>query len=150
MRKTIVIVLILLTVILFACEKEPEARNTVFNFVKELYSEREIDLEKYLDLNELVFENDSNVYIYDSSLNISGNLANFTELFKPDGGVRRLWTSRSIVVGSAVYSKDSIQMGDTAYVEITFMDKKTGKYTYNRMGLRKIDGGWVIFAFKLL
>lgn len=150
MRKTIVIVLLLLSVFLFACEKGPEARNTVLNFVRELYSDHDIDLEKYLDLNELVFENDSSVYLYDSTMSISQNIDSFSELFATDGKTRSLWTKRSIVVGNAIYSGDSLGIGDTAYVEITFMEKKTGKYSYNRMGLRKTDGGWVIFAFKLL
>jgi hypothetical protein len=144
MRKTIAIVLLLLSVILFACEKEPEARGVVLNFVRELYSEREIDLKKYLDLNELIFENDSNVYIYDSTVSISENIDRFSELFERDGKVRRLWTGKQVVIGKAEV------LGDTAYVEVTFMDKNKGMYIYNRMGLRKTDGGWVIFAFKLL
>lgn len=150
MRKSILIVLITSAAMLFACDKEPQARNAVLEFVKELYSEGEIDLDKYLDLDELVLENDPNVYIYDSTLSISENIDRYSDLFTPEGRIRRLWTSKSIVVGNAVYSGDSISVGDTAYVEVTFMDKKTGKYSYNRMGLRNSDGGWIIFAFKLL
>ena len=144
MRKMIVIVLLLLSAILFACEKEPEARNTVLNFVRELYSDRDIDLEKYLDLNELVFENDSNVYIYDSTASVSENINRLSELFGREGKIRQLWTSKQVVIGKAEVLRD------TAYVEVTFMDKNKGLYMYNRMGLRKIDGGWVIFAFRLL
>jgi len=145
MKKTALLIMLFLFLAAFgACEKEPEARSTVFAFIKKLYSDREIKLDEYCDLDELVRQSDSSVYVYNSTISISENIDRFARLFEPEGKIRRLWTSKRIVVGEAEVLRD------TAYVEVTFIDDDSGLYSYNRMGLKRTDEGWLIFAFKLL
>jgi len=143
-KRILISFLFFLLISFVSCEKEPDARDSVLGFVKELRTSNEIDLEKYLIVNEVVRENAPNVYIYDSSLSISENIAIFSGMFAPEGKLRQLWTSKQIVVG------ESEVLGDTAYVEVSFIDRSTNKQYYNKMGLRRTDTGWIIFAFKLL
>ncbi|HDS01496.1 MAG TPA: hypothetical protein ENO22_07525 [candidate division Zixibacteria bacterium] len=145
-RALLIIAAAILALAIAACEKEPEARarSTVLDFVKELRSEGTIELDNYLILNELVRENAENVYTYNDSLSVSENIEQFRELFEPNGRVRRLWTQKQIIVG------ESEVLGDTAYVEVSFIDREERRQFYNKMGLKRTDEGWKIFAFKLL
>ncbi|MBD3218360.1 MAG: hypothetical protein GF310_08790 [candidate division Zixibacteria bacterium] len=129
-----------------ACEQQPseQARARVLDFVKAIGSEGSIDLDQYLAINELVRENAESVYIYNDSLSISKNIDKYMELFEPNGKVRRLWTQKQIIVG------DSEVRGDTAYVEVSFVDREDNTHFYNKMGLKRTQDGWRIFAFKLL
>jgi len=143
MKKKYFISLFLL-VLVWACEKGPEPRDTVMGFVSALQSDEDIDFHSYLDLNELVYENADNLYVYDSAISLQENLKQYTDLFEPQGKIRKLWTSKQIVIG------ESEMAGDTALVEVSFIDRATRKQYYNKMGLRKTDSGWLIFAFKIL
>ncbi|NIP44597.1 MAG: hypothetical protein GWO41_04910 [candidate division Zixibacteria bacterium] len=129
-----------------ACEQEPaeRARSAVLDFVKALRSEGSIELDNYLILSEVVRENAENVYAYNDSLSVSQNIEQFRKLFEPNGRVRRLWTEKQIIVGG------SEVLGDTAYVEVSFIDREERRQFYNKMGLKRTDEGWKIFAFKLL
>jgi hypothetical protein len=138
------IVLIIPLILLSSCEKEPEARSSVLEFVQALRIDKDFSLDKYLDIDELVRENSANVYLYDSTKSISENKEDFEELFQREGKIRKLWTSKQIVIG------ESVERGDTALVEVSFIDRQTKKQYYNKMGLKKTDSGWKIFAFKLL
>ena len=142
--KKIYLIAFLAVTLICACEKGPEPRDTVLNFVRALQTEDEIDFHQYLDLNELVHENADNLYVYDSTLSLQENLKKFTDLFGLEGKIRRLWTSKQIVIG------ESEMAGDTALVEVSFIDRDTRKQFYNKMGLRKTESGWLIFAFKIL
>lgn len=144
MKRNFSIAVLLLLVAVLACEKGPEPRDTVLNFVRALQSPDEFDYHQYLDLNELVHENADNLYVYDSTLSLQENLKKFTDLFAPEGKIRRLWTSKQIVIG------ESEVAGDTALVEVSFIDRDTRKQFYNKIGLRKTESGWLIFAFKIL
>jgi hypothetical protein len=147
MRKALTVISAVLLLITFtSCEQKPsdQARAKVLDFVKALGSDGSIDLDQYLSINDLVRENAENVYIYNDSLSISKNIENYRALFEPNGKVRRIWTQRQIVVGGGEVK------GDTALVEISFIDKETGLWSHNKMGLKLTDEGWRIFAFKLL
>lgn len=142
--KKIYFTALFLFLLAWACEKGPEPRDTVLGFVRALQSDEEIDFHSFLDLNELVYENADNLYVYDSTMSLQENLKQYTGLFGPQGKIRKLWTGKQIVVG------ESEMAGDTALVEVSFIDRDTRKQYYNKMGLRKTDSGWLIFAFKIL
>ena len=60
------------------------------------------------------------------------------------GNLNQLWLKNQIVVGKTE------KKGDTALVEISFIDPNTGTQYYNKMALYRKDKGWKIFAFKVL
>ncbi len=61
-----------------------------------------------------------------------------------DGLTKLTWFKFQRVVG------DEEILGDTAYVDVSFVDKDTGKQTFNKFGVRKIGQRWRIFSFRTL
>jgi hypothetical protein len=70
-----------------------------------------------------------------------------TEIFDDltnDGLTKLTWFKFQRVVG------DEEVVGDTAYVDVSFVDRDTGKQTFNKFGVRKIGQRWRIFSFRTL
>lgn len=59
-----------------------------------------------------------------------------------EGETKRVWFDLQRVVG-----EEEI-VGDTAYVEVTFGDRDSGRYFYNKFGLHKVGDQWRIFSFR--
>ena len=60
------------------------------------------------------------------------------------GNLNQMWLKNQIVVGKTE------KQGDTAVVEVSFIDPNSGTQYYNKMALYKKDKNWKIFAFKVL
>lgn len=60
------------------------------------------------------------------------------------GKTGQKWISSQIVIGQTEI------MGDSALVEVSFIDKKTSIQYYNKFGLYYKDGAWKIYAFRML
>jgi len=60
------------------------------------------------------------------------------------GLTKQTWFKYQRIVGDEEIS------GDTAYVDVSFVDKETGKQTFNKFGVRKIGQVWRIFSFRTL
>ena len=58
------------------------------------------------------------------------------------GNVKRLWLSKQVIVGR------SERRGDTAGVEVSFVDPETDKQYLTRFGLARKGKTWQIFSFK--
>jgi len=138
-------VALLIAFALSNCSKEDAARDTVNSLLKGMKTDTVTAdyLAALLDLDELVKEN--SIYTYDSSLSSEQNENNLLGLLLPGGSVRDNWISKQIVLGS------SKQLRDTATVEVSFIDTESRpvKQYYNKMGVRRVDGTWKVFAFKL-
>ncbi len=62
-----------------------------------------------------------------------------------DGGLTKTrWFSMQRVIGA------TDEKGDTAFVEVSFIDKSANIQYYNKFGLAKTNGVWRIFSFKTL
>ncbi len=61
-----------------------------------------------------------------------------------EGVTKTRWFSMQRVMGQS-----EIQ-GDTAFVEISFIDKQSNVQYYNKFGLHKVDGRWKIYSFKTI
>lgn len=146
MKKTLILLLFVSAAsILVVCGSgETQPRSEVLDFVNALHKNQPIDLNNYLDMNQIVREDAANVYIYNDSLTLPENIQRFTDLFEPGGRLRQLWTNMQIVIG------DTEVRGDTALVEVSFIDRQTRRQFYNKWGLIRTGEGWRIFAFKLL
>jgi len=59
-----------------------------------------------------------------------------------DGITKNRWFSMQRVIGETEIK------GDTAYVEVSFINKKTGVQYYNKFGLHRVDDRWEIYSFK--
>ncbi|SYZ72568.1 conserved hypothetical protein [Candidatus Zixiibacteriota bacterium] len=60
------------------------------------------------------------------------------------GLTKSRWFSMQRVIGQTEL------VGDTAYVEVSFIDKQADVQYYNKFGLAKSGGIWKIFSFKTL
>ncbi len=58
------------------------------------------------------------------------------------GNVKRLWLSKQVIVGRTE------RRGDTAGVEVSFVDSETDRQYLTRFGLVKKGKTWRIFSFK--
>ena len=58
------------------------------------------------------------------------------------GRTKTVWFSLQRVIG------EEERHGDTAFVEVSFVNKETGVQYYNKFGLHNLEGSWRIFAFK--
>jgi len=61
-----------------------------------------------------------------------------------DGLTKKRWFSMQRIIGR----KEII--GDTAYVEVSFINKEKGIQYYNKFGLHKKESGWKIFGFRTI
>lgn len=59
-----------------------------------------------------------------------------------NGQAKTVWFSLQRVIGAEEI------MGDTAYVEVSFVKKETGTQYYNKFGMHKVGQRWRIFSFK--
>jgi len=60
------------------------------------------------------------------------------------GRTKQVWFSMQRVIG------DEEKNGDTAFVEVSFVNKETGVQYFNKFGLRRQNGHWRIFAFRTM
>jgi hypothetical protein len=58
------------------------------------------------------------------------------------GELKRLWLSKQVVVGR------TRQAGDTASVEVSFVDSERKNHFLTRFGLVKKEKNWLIYSFK--
>ncbi len=70
-----------------------------------------------------------------------------TQLFEDltnDGLTKKTWFSFQRVVG------DEEIIGDSAFVDVSFVDRDTGIQTFNKFGVRKIGERWRIYSFRTM
>ena len=103
------------------------------------------------DANQLVQVLDSSVYTGTSNapgLDTLFDGASFEArrnriLLELTGGeLKGLWLSKQVIVGGTQ------RKGDTATVEVSFVEKDSGKHFLTRFGLVKKGKHWLIFSFK--
>jgi len=135
----------ILTLFIFlSCSSGNQPKNTVMSFFGAMRSADTLGIESTVDLERILAERKN-------ELLQAGKTAQADSLNKEKlieeltvGNLNQLWLKNQIVVGKTE------KKGDTALVEISFIDPNTGTQYYNKMALYRIDEGWKIFAFKVL
>ena len=61
-----------------------------------------------------------------------------------DGLTKTRWFSLQRIIGKVEI------VGDTAFVEVSFIDKEKSKQYYNKFGLHKKDNNWKIYNFRTI
>lgn len=61
-----------------------------------------------------------------------------------DGLTKTRWFSMQRIIGRVEI------VGDTAYVEVSFVDKENSKQYYNKFGLHKKNNNWKIYNFRTI
>jgi hypothetical protein len=128
--------------IFFYCGTGPSPRVVVMDFIEAVNKADTASIEKYLDIEGYAQEKAKELPEVERQ-QISPK---FKEHLKADflgsGLTRLLWQSKMIVV-----NKEDIS-GNSAVVEVTFIDKETGITQYTNAKLHKINKRWMIYYIK--
>jgi len=130
--------------LLLSCSSGNTPKDTIMSFFGAMRSADTLVIERVVDLERILAERKNELISAGriaeaDSLNRAKMIGELTE-----GNLNQMWLKNQIVVGKTEKS------GDTALVEISFIDPNTGTQYYNKMALYKKDDSWKIFAFKVL
>ncbi len=135
----LLLVLMLILSIFFYCGTGPSPRVVVMDFVEAVNKADTAAIDKYLDIDGYAQEKLKEL----PESERKQNFLKFKEHLKGDflgnGLTRLLWQSKMIVV-----NKEDIS-GDSAVVEVTFIDKDTGATVYTKAKLHKINKRWMLY-----
>ncbi len=137
--------LLALNILIFlSCSSGNKPKDTVMIFFGAMRSADTLGIESAVDLEKILAERKN-------ELLSSGKTAQADSLNKEKlieeltvGNLNQLWLKNQIVVGKTE------KKGDTALVEISFIDPNSGTQYYNKMALYRKDRDWKIFSFKVL
>jgi hypothetical protein len=141
----IAFILVLAYMGIVGCSKTPNPKDTVMDFFTALYSDdtamvqASIDPERaYVSVeNDLHQRGDSALTNIDWGKRLIASLTG-------DGRLRQRWLKTKIVINKTHF------VGDSATVEVSFLDRETGIHFYNRMALVRRPDRWVIVAFRTM
>jgi len=134
----------LIPLLLFAyhCSKTPSPRVVVMDFIEAVNKADTASLEKYLDLDRFTQEKLKGLPDTQRVKVFAGVKEQLRENFLGSGATRLRWQNKMIVV-----DKEEIE-GDSARVDVTFVDQKTGITEYTKARLYKRDNRWWIYFIK--
>jgi hypothetical protein len=112
------------------------------NFIEAVNKADTASLSQYLDLDKFTQEKLKELPDSQRAAVFSGMKEQLWQNFLGTGGTRLRWQNKMIVV-----NKEDVQ-GDSASVEVTFVDQKTGITQYTRARLYRKDGRWWIYYIK--
>ncbi len=133
--------------LLFSCAKGPPAPNSVvIQFLeKDMPNSDTTAILAKLDLPTLVQERKSEFADAGDSLRVQRYTEDSLIADLTAGGeLNNRWLALQIIVSRVT------EKGDTALVEVSFIDAQRDVQYYNKMGLRKTEEGWKIYSFKTL
>ena len=126
----------------FACSKNPNPRVVVMDFIEAVNKADTASLTQYLDLDRFTQEKLKELPDSQRAEVFSSVKEQLWENFLGTGGTRLRWQNKMIVVNKEDINRDS------ASVEVTFVDQKTGITEYTRAKLYRKDGRWWIYFIK--
>ena len=141
-----VICLILLSLALYGCGTtlEPSPRQHVIKFFGAMERNDRPAIINSLDLTSLMQVAESDYALQLDTPRVMQSPISIVDDLTEDGQTKQVWFRMTRVVG------DEEIIGDTAYVEVSFLNDSKGVQYYNKFGLRRIGEGWRIFSFRTL
>jgi len=122
---------------------EPDPQQTVVKFLRAVEQNRRADLAHYLDFPAFIGKHERDITLSDTIRTFTNPEQILDDLSK-GGFTYQRWMGMQRVVG-----KGEI-MGDSALVEVSFVNKETGMQYYNKWGLRRYGNTWKIYSFGML
>ncbi|MEA1981844.1 MAG: hypothetical protein U9N54_12870 [candidate division Zixibacteria bacterium] len=126
-------------------DKQGDPKKTVISMFGAMEKNDKAALVAYLDLPELMknisedyaFHSDDEPRVFDSPQQILEDLT--------EGGLtKRRWFSYQRIIGNVE------NFGETATVEVSFIDNENSKGYLSKFGLHKVNGKWKIYSFKAI
>jgi len=138
MKKFALIILVLL-----ACSGGPGPKDAVFEFIDAVKTSDSLRVIQLLDIDAYVKSLMVEMSPEDSARALTEHRAMTIQSLLGDGNVRRRWMSSLIVVNKEMVA------GDSAEVEVSFVDQRAGHQLYTIMLLSKQpDKTWKITYFR--
>jgi len=136
--------LILAVLLILSCSSGNQPKNTVMIFFGAMRSSDTLGIVNTVDLEKILAERKNE--LLSAGKTAQADSLNREKLIEEltVGNLNQLWLKNQIVVGKTE------KKGDTALVEISFIDPNSGTQYYNKMALYRKDKDWKIFAFKVL
>jgi hypothetical protein len=101
-------------------------------------------LPRILDLRSLMSEQEEDYALQRNTARKFYNPEAILDDLTDSGLTKIRWFSMQRVVGNAEIN------GDTAFVEVSFIDKEKSIQYYNKFGLHRRKGHWKIYSFKTI
>jgi hypothetical protein len=120
---------------------DPDPRNVVVKFFRAMEDSDRTIVGKILDFPSLLGPRDTDYALKSDTARVFFKPEEMIDDLMPGGLTYSRWQPLQKVVGSAEVE------GDTAYVEISFINKQTSTQYYNKAGLRRVNDRWKIFTF---
>jgi hypothetical protein len=144
MKKTIAFIVVALTL---ACSSGPAPKDRVFEFIDAVKAADSLRIFSILDLDSYVaMTSEGNMAAMspaDTVAALDAYRARTIESLLRDGEVRHRWLSNQIIVNKEILK------GDTANVEVSFIDQQSGYMLYTQLQLqRQPDKSWRVVFFK--
>lgn len=129
-----------------SCSSGPTPKNIVMDFLeKDMANSDTAEILGKLDLESVVKERKEDFLAAGDSIRTQNYTADSLIRDLTLGGeLNQRWLAHQIILSRV------IEKGDSAEVEVSFIDATHDVQYYNRMGLRKADGAWKIYSFKTL
>jgi len=129
----------------FGCSSQPQPKDTVMDFFAALHGDDTAMVRATVDpqrafaavQNDLRESGDSLATDIDWGERLVASLTG-------EGRLRQRWLKTQVVINKAEV------FGDSATVEVSFLDQETKIYFYNKMGLVRRPERWVIVAFRTM
>ena len=128
-----------------ACSGGPHPKDTVMDFFSALHNDSTALVRECVDFDRAWGSVQGDLTQPDDSLLTEipwGErlLASMTG----EGNLRTRWIKMQVVINKTEF------IGDSATVEVSFIDRETGMHYYNKMGLVRRANRWVIVAFRTI
>jgi hypothetical protein len=129
--------------ITWSCSNKPDPREDVKKLMAGVDQSDTTALKESLDLNWITSQRLKGVPEKDSLASFLKKRQELLDDLTGNGATRVSWNNSLVVIG-----KSEI-IGDSATVEVTYIDKTNGIKDYTRMGLYFKEGKWKVYDLKL-
>jgi hypothetical protein len=134
---------LILFVITWSCSNKPDPREDVKKLIAAVDQSDTTALKESLDLNWIVSQRLKGNTEKDSLASFLKKRQELLDDLTGNGATRVSWNNSLMVIGK------SEVIGDSATVEVTYIDKTNGIKDYTSMGLYFKEGKWKVYDLKL-
>jgi hypothetical protein len=139
--RVLLLSIFLVLVFLFSCGGQRSPKGVVKDFIWAVQDSDSATIVSCLDLDAIVRRSVKTTSPEDSLLLLGIYREKILKTLLGNGHRRTTWLKSQIVLG-AEEIRDSL-----AEVEVSFIDKETGRQNYTKMQLRETEQGWKITYF---
>ena len=119
-----------------------DPRQTVISLFGAMEKDDEAALTHLLDLPELMRQSQEDYAVQRDDARVFTNPEQVLKDLTGDGETKKIWFAHQRIVAKAEI------MGETATVEVTFVDKEASRGYRTKFGLHLKNGEWRIYSFK--